>query len=92
VVVGGKIKVGVYDNREWSSTQGELDTYIIGEGNKQVIKLPGDCWHGFKALGDGRAILINFPSKLYNYTDPDEERLPYDTDRIPLDWEEPPHE
>ena len=92
VVVDGKIKVGVYDNREWSSTQGELDTYIIGEGNKRVIKMPGDCWHGFKALGDERAMLINFPSKLYNYTDPDEERLPYDTDRIPLDWEEPPHE
>jgi dTDP-4-dehydrorhamnose 3,5-epimerase len=92
VVVDGKIKVGVYDDRKGSSTQGELDTYVIGEGNKQVIKLPGDCWHGFKALGDGRAMLINLPSKLYDYTNPDEERLPYDTDRIPLDWEEPPHE
>jgi hypothetical protein len=29
---------------------------------------------------------------VYDYEDPDEERLPYDTDEIPLDWEEPPHE
>ncbi|MFB6197422.1 MAG: dTDP-4-dehydrorhamnose 3,5-epimerase, partial [Halobacteriaceae archaeon] len=49
------------------------------------------CWHGFKAVGDERAILINFPTNLYDYENPDEERLPHDTDEIPFDWEEPPH-
>lgn len=85
------VKVGIYDDREDSPTQGELDTFVIGEHNPQMIRIPGKCWHGFKVVGDEPAVLINYPTELYDYDDPDEERLPYDTDEIPLDWEEPPH-
>jgi dTDP-4-dehydrorhamnose 3,5-epimerase len=56
-----------------------------------MICIPGDCWHGFKAIGDTPSLPINYPTQLYDYDDPDEEHIPYDTDRIPLDWEEPPH-
>lgn len=87
----GRIKVGVYDEREDSPTQGDLDTFVIGEHDQQVIRIPGDCWHGFKAIGDEPAFLLNFPTKLYDYDDPDEERLPPNTDAIPLDWDETPH-
>lgn len=87
----GRIKVGIYDEREDSPTEGELNTFVIGEHNQQAIRIPGDCWHGFKVVGDERAMLLNFPTNLYDYEDPDEKRLPYDTDRIPLDWEEEPH-
>lgn len=86
----GHIKVGVYDDRSGSSTQGELETLVIGERSQKVIRLPGACWHGFKAIGTEPAMLINFPTNLYDYDDPDEERLPYDTDAIPLDWDEEP--
>lgn len=86
----GRIKVGIYDDRDDSPTQGELDTFVIGEYNQKVIRIPGECWHGFKAIGDEPAFLINFPTELYDYDDPDEERLPYDTDKIPLDWDEEP--
>ena len=92
VVVNGKAKVGIYDDRKDSPTQGKLDTFVIGEGNMNAVRVPGDCWHGFKAVGDQRTVLVNFPTNLYDYEDPDEERLPYDTDQIPFDWEEAPHE
>lgn len=92
IVPRGKAKVGIYDDREESPTQGELDTFIIGEGNMNAIKVPGDCWHGFKAIGDERVLLLNFPNELYDYEEPDEDRLPYDTDKIPFDWGSPPHE
>jgi dTDP-4-dehydrorhamnose 3,5-epimerase len=88
----GRIKVGIYDDRADSPTRGELDTFVIGEHAQRLIRIPGDCWHGFKAIGDEPALLMNYPTALYEYDDPDEERLPYDTDRIPLDWEEEPHE
>jgi len=88
----GRIKVGIYDDRESSPTQGELDTFVIGEHNQKVIRIPGECWHGFKAIGDEPSILINYPTELYDYEDPDEERISYDSNKIPLDWEEPPHE
>lgn len=92
VVPHGKVKVGIYDDRDGSPSREELDTYIIGDGNMKAIRIPGDCWHGFKVVGDERATLINFPTNLYDYETPDEERLPYDTDEIPFDWTEPPHE
>jgi dTDP-4-dehydrorhamnose 3,5-epimerase len=84
--LSGRIKVGIYDEREGSTTEGELDTFVIGEHSQRAIRVPGDCWHGFKAIGNESALLLNFPTKLYDYDDPDEQRLPYDTDRIPLDW------
>lgn len=92
VVPHGRIRVGIYDDRDGSPTEGELDTYVIGDRNMAVLRIPGDCWHGYKTIGDERATLINFPTNLYDYDNPDEQRLPYDTDKIPLDWEEPPHE
>lgn len=88
----GRIKVGIYDDRDDSPTRGELNTFVIGEHNQKMIRIPGDCWHGFKVLGNEKAMLINFPTNLYDYDNPDEERLPYDTDEIPLDWKEEPHE
>lgn len=91
VVPSGRVKVAIYDERDGSLSNGELDTFVIGTGNMRAIRVPGDCWHGFKVIGDERAILMNFPTNLYNYEDPDEEHLPYDTDRIPLNWEEEPH-
>ncbi|WP_424002636.1 dTDP-4-dehydrorhamnose 3,5-epimerase family protein [Haloarcula salina] len=88
----GRIKIGIYDDRDGSPTTGELNTFVIGEHDQRVIRIPGDCWHGFKAIGDTPALLLNFPTELYEYDDPDEERLPHDTDRIPLDWHAEPHE
>jgi len=87
----GRMKVGVYDDREGSSTRGEVDTFVIGEHDQMAVRIPGDCWHGFKAIGETPAFLVNFPTNLYDYDDPDEERLPYDTPEIPLDWDEQPH-
>lgn len=87
----GRIKVGVYDDRADSPTRGELDTFVVGEHSPQVIRVPGECWHGFKAIGDRPALLVNFPTRLYDYDDPDEERLPWDTAEIPLDWDADVH-
>lgn len=86
----GRIKVGVYDERGDSPTRDELNTFVIGEHNQQAIRIPGACWHGFKAIGEGPAFLVNFPTNLYDYDNPDEERLDPHTDRIPLDWDENP--
>lgn len=90
ICIKGRIKVGVYDGRDGSPSQGELETFVIGEHNQKVIQIPGDCWHGFKTIGDEPAFLLNFPTNLYDYEDPDEERLPHDTDKIPLDWDKEP--
>lgn len=85
-VLQGTAKIAVYDDREKSSTKGSINEFIIGEDNLALLKIPGECWHGFKALGVKPVLLINFPTKLYNYEKPDEERLAPDTDKIPYEW------
>lgn len=84
----GRIKVGIYDDRKDSPTKGEVNEFVIGEHNQKSIRIPGDCWHGFKVVGNEQAILINFPTNLYDYDEPDEERLPPHNDEIPMDWGE----
>jgi len=86
VCPSGRIRVGVHDDREGSATRGETVEVVAGEHDPKVIRVPGDCWHGFEALGGEPALLVNFPTELYDYDDPDEERLPADTDAIPMDW------
>jgi len=85
-IMQGMAKIVVYDDRDGSPTKGTINEFIIGEDNMVLLKIPGECWHGFKVIGTKPAILINFPNKLYNYKNPDEERLPPDTDKIPYDW------
>mgnify|MGYP001027441133 CR=1 FL=1 len=85
-ILQGAAKIVVYDDRESSSTKGLINEFTIGEDNLTLLKIPGECWHGFKALGVKPALLVNFPTMLYDYEKPDEERLPPDTDKIPYDW------
>lgn len=85
-IISGTGKVVVYDDREGSPTKDMINEFTIGEDNPTLVKIPGECWHGFKAIGHKPAILLNFPSHLYDYNNPDEERLPPDTDKIPYDW------
>jgi len=85
-VLQGTAMIVVYDDRETSATKGLINEFITGEDNLTLVKIPGECWHGFKALGIRPVLLVNFPTKLYDYKQPDEERLPPDTDTIPYDW------
>ena len=91
VCPSGRIKVGVYDDREGSPTRGEVDQFVIGEHDQRMVRIPGACWHGFKVIGNDQALLVNMPTNLYDYDDPDEERLPPDADEIPMDWDERRH-
>ena len=86
VCVHGMAKVVLYDRREDSPTFGEVNEFFIGERNPCLIKIPPSVVHGFKGVGQDVALIVNVPTELYDYDDPDEHRLPYDTDEIPYDW------
>ena len=89
-VLQGTAKIVVYDDREGSSTRGLINEFVTSEDNPTLMRIPGDCWHGFKALGVNPVLLVNFPTTLYDYQKPDEEKLPPDTDKIPYDWKPAP--
>lgn len=84
--IKGMIKLVLYDSRKNSTTDGEINEFIIGEKNPTLVKIPPKIWHGFKTIGKETAIVMNVPTNLYDYETPDESRLPPDTKKIPYDW------
>lgn len=86
-VVKGMLKLALYDPREDSPTKGEVEEFFIGEHNPLLVHIPAGVYHGWKCISESEAIVINTVSRPYNHENPDEHRLPYDTDQIPYDWE-----
>lgn len=75
-VIKGEIVVAVADNRQNSETFGLLNLfYINAKKNPYLLLIPRKTLHGFMVVSKDPAILINFPTALYN---PEEEgRIPY---------------
>jgi dTDP-4-dehydrorhamnose 3,5-epimerase len=84
--VKGMMKLVLYDDREKSKTKGEVNEFLIGERNPLLVQIPPLVWHGFKTVSEDYALLLNVPTEVYNYKEPDEFRLPPDTPKIPYDW------
>jgi len=77
-VVTGTMKIGLYDDREDSPTCGQYQIEILGEqGQDALLIIPNDVWHGFMSLAPWSA-LLNIPTELYDYDNPDEIRTPWD--------------
>ncbi len=102
LVIEGILKICAYDEETR-----KLDEIISTGENLQLVRIPGHYWHGIKAIGWRPAYLIYFVNKLYDYSDPDEERRPWNDQTIipkiingrkddprcgkPWDWNYPPH-
>lgn len=85
--VKGMIKLVMFDSREDSPTKGEINEYFIGDNNPMLVRIPNDVYHGWKCVSENESVVVNCPTELYDYKNPDEHRLAYDTDKIPYDWE-----
>lgn len=72
--VSGMLKIGLYDRRAGSPTEMETQTVVIGDLNPCLVIIPPGVWHGFKALGNTMAVVLNLPDKAYNRENPDEQR------------------
>ena len=84
--VSGKIRLGLYDAREDSSTYKEVNEFEISLESPMLVQIPPLVYHGFKCIGKTEAIVINTVTKPYNHDSPDEYRVdPYKND-IPFDW------
>ncbi|HEY4687190.1 MAG TPA: dTDP-4-dehydrorhamnose 3,5-epimerase family protein [Candidatus Subteraquimicrobiales bacterium] len=86
VCLKGMIKLALYDPRQESRTKNGVNEFFIGEHNPVLIQVPKDVYHGWKCISESEAIVINCPTEAYDYEQPDEHRLSYDTDKIPYDW------
>jgi len=86
ICVTGMAKVVLYDGREGSPTYGEVNEFFMGTQNPMLLVIPPGVMHGFKGISPEVTLIVNVPTELYNYDEPDEYRLPAHTDQIPYDW------
>ncbi len=87
VCLVGRARVGLYDPREGSPTQGWVNEFLMTPEDPFLIKIPTWVYHGFKGSDpDRETMIMNIPTLPYHYTSPDEYRAdPYDP-KIPFDW------
>ena len=82
-VVGGHLRVVLYDPREDSPTRGQVDVFHLSPQRPQLLVVPPYVWHGVQNLSSDFSSFVNLFNEVYDYADPDEWRLPPDTDQIP---------
>jgi dTDP-4-dehydrorhamnose 3,5-epimerase len=81
----GRIKFVLFDDREGSTTRGEVQEFFLGPDNYQLITVPPLVWNGFKGIGTEMAIVANCASLPHDPTeisrkDPFDGTIPYDWD------------
>jgi dTDP-4-dehydrorhamnose 3,5-epimerase len=69
LVLKGAAKICAFDDKT-----AELDEICSSGSDLQLVRMPGNYWHGFKALGSEPTMLVYFTTNLYDSSDPDEER------------------
>jgi len=80
----GMIKLVLYDDRNNSSTKGEIMELFIGVENYVLVTIPPNVWNGFKGIGTDPAIVANCATLPH---DPNEIiRLDPINNNIPYDW------
>jgi dTDP-4-dehydrorhamnose 3,5-epimerase len=82
----GHVKVVLYDGREDSPTCGRVMELHAGDARPAFVVIPIGVWHGIQNLGASDALMLNCPSRAYDYEDPDHYRLPFDSPEIPYAW------
>ena len=86
VVISGSAILPLYDGRVGSPTYGALAEHLSTETTRFALFVPHGIYHGYKALGEVPATILNFPSETYDPARPDEERIPHDAPEIGYDW------
>ncbi len=81
-VVHGMIKLVLYDDRESSSTRGEIQEILTGEEFYSLVTIPPGVWNGFKGIGIKPAIVANCATEPHSADeivrrDPQDPTIPY---------------
>ena len=83
--VAGMVKLVLVDTRPGSSTEGEINEFVIGALNPTLVQVPPLVYHGWKCVSEETALVVNVPTEAYQYHAPNEYRLePHGT--LPYDW------
>lgn len=84
--IRGRMRLALYDARKGSPTRGEVNDFVISLADPMLVTIPKNVYHGFKAVSDEEAVVINVPTRPYDRKHPDEYRVDAFENDIPYDW------
>ena len=82
-VTGGFVRLVMFDAREASPTHRLVTELKLSAWRPTLVRVPPGVWHGLQNMAGEEASFINYFDLAYDYSNPDEWRLPADTDEIP---------
>ena len=77
LVLKGASKICAYDDQT-----GKMVEVIASGVRPMLLCVEGKYYHGFRAVADEPSLMVYFTTRLYDYNDPDEERIPWNDSRI----------
>jgi len=101
-VLKGAMKICAYEEET-----GKLAEVIASGQKPTIVRIPGKYLHGTKTVSNEPSLTVYFVTRLYDYKNPDEIRIPWNDQKIvpteingkkddprvgkPWDWFSPPH-
>lgn len=80
----GELELVFYDAREDSATSGQESRLVLSPHHRKLVTIPRGVWHAERNLGATDVRVVNFPTIMYDHSNPDKYRLPLDTDELPV--------
>ena len=77
LVLRGAMKICAYDEKTRS-----LAEVITGGYKPALVRIPGHYYHGTKTISCEPSLTVYFVNRLYDYKDPDEQRIPWNDPQI----------
>jgi dTDP-4-dehydrorhamnose 3,5-epimerase len=77
LVLKGAMKICAYD----TATR-KMAEVIASENKLTLVRIPGQYYHGTKTISNEPSLTVYFVTNLYDYKQPDEERLPWNDPSI----------
>ncbi len=86
VPIRGNALIALFDPRTDSRSRGTVMEIEVKEGEPKFIEIPPLVYHGFTPMDDKEIWVVNTPTELYNYRQPDEYRLEWNDSSIGYAW------
>lgn len=85
-ICSGDMRIVLYDGRKDSPTHKHLAQYSFADKVSGLVYIPRGVWHADQNIGSEEAVVINFPTRPHDRSDPDKFRIDPHSGEIPFDW------
>ena len=83
--IAGMVKLVLMDTRDGSPTKGAVNEFFLGTQQPLLVQVPNLVYHGWKCISPDVSTVVNVPTEVYSYDEPDEYRLEAHG-TLPYDW------